>query len=621
MVDYSTLETIDLFEYLCIRIKQIGIRSVHGVPGDFNLVALDYVEKCGLRWVGNCNELNAGYAADGYARINGISALMTVMGVGELSALNAIAGSFAEYVPVIHIVGKPSQHAQREQLCLHHTLGDGDFTSFEEMSRRVSCMTASIDCPQTAPALIDEAIRACWVQSRPVFIFIASDMVRVPIARHLLSSCPPLGRTMPHDDILQHGRLVDTVINEIQQATNPVILVGGYGTLHGAKRELDGFLSSVELPILAAASGLGIVDANLPNYTGLYVGSCSSPNVLELMHSVDLVIGIGNIQSDLSTSGFSGNVDHTRLIEIERTKAKVKGHSFTNVHINNLLIALTAKLGIKPVAGSACVDYTHQHKPLITILPKTDINVPTPRRSTEKSAQNQFLDYFRDSARFFRALWLIRPQMPRHVSEAHNPITHDWFWGRLGEWLREGDIILTETGTASFGIWNTTLPLDAIFLAQYLWSSIGYTIGACQGAALAARDSSNPQRRTILFIGDGSLQCGCQELSTIVRHSLTPIIFVICNSGYTVERLIHGERQVYNDIQPWVHRLLPAAFGAAPGAYQTHRVETREHLQALWSCESFSDCSVLQLIELCVAQNNAPSNLVALARSLKQRNA
>ncbi|KAJ5150916.1 pyruvate decarboxylase [Penicillium canariense] len=616
MVNYSTLETIDLFEYLCIRIKQIGIRSVHGVPGDFNLVFLDYVEKCGLRWVGNCNELNAGYAADGYARINGISALMTVMGVGELSALNAIAGSFAEFVPVIHVVAKPSLHAQKEELCLHHTLGDGDFTTFEEMSRRVSCLTASIDSPKTAPVLIDEAIRTCWVQSRPVTIFIASDMVRMPIARHLLSSRPPLNRTMPRDDVLQHGRLVDTVIHEVQQATNPVLLIGGYGILHGAKRELDQFLGSSELPVLAAASGLGLVDATLPHYVGLYVGSTSSPNVLELMHSVDLVISIGNIQTDLSTSGFSGNVDDTRLIDIQRTRAKVKGHNFTNIHINNVLIALTAELGneLPPVHSSSWVDRNQQQEPLAIILDKTDANTPIRRRSTEKSSRDQFLNFFRNSKGYFPALLSMGPWIPQHEFEGHKPITHDWFWTHLGKWLRKGDIILAEAGTASYGIWNTTFPPDAIFLAQYLWSSIGYTIGACQGAALAARDSCNPQRRTILFIGDGSLQCGCQELSTIIRHGLTPII------GYTVERLIHGEEQAYNDIQPWTHQLLPAAFGAAPGAYQTHRVETREDLQALWSQERFTDCSVLQFVELYIAQKDAPSNLVALSRSLRERN-
>ena len=51
---------VDVAEYLFTRLYQIGIRSLHGLPGDFNLVALDYVPKVGIKWVGSVNELNAG---------------------------------------------------------------------------------------------------------------------------------------------------------------------------------------------------------------------------------------------------------------------------------------------------------------------------------------------------------------------------------------------------------------------------------------------------------------------------------------------------------------------------------------------------------------------------------
>jgi len=86
-------DPVDIATYLFTRLKQLGVDSVHGLPGDYNLVALDYLPSCGLNWVGNCNELNAGYAADGYARIKGIAAVITTFGVGELSLLNAIAGA------------------------------------------------------------------------------------------------------------------------------------------------------------------------------------------------------------------------------------------------------------------------------------------------------------------------------------------------------------------------------------------------------------------------------------------------------------------------------------------------------------------------------------------------
>ncbi len=96
---------IDLAEYLFTRIRQVGVKAIHGVPGDYNLTALDYIEPAGLDWVGNANELNAGYAADGYARIRGVSALVTAFGVGELSAINAVAGAYSECTLKIHDLG------------------------------------------------------------------------------------------------------------------------------------------------------------------------------------------------------------------------------------------------------------------------------------------------------------------------------------------------------------------------------------------------------------------------------------------------------------------------------------------------------------------------------------
>jgi pyruvate decarboxylase len=116
---------IQVGEYLLERLKQLGIKSVFGVPGDYELAFLDQVLKSGLHWRGNPNELVASYAADGYARINGRGALLTTFGPGELSGLCGIAGAYTEFVPVVHIVGYPSVTAQRKHMILHHTLGEG----------------------------------------------------------------------------------------------------------------------------------------------------------------------------------------------------------------------------------------------------------------------------------------------------------------------------------------------------------------------------------------------------------------------------------------------------------------------------------------------------------------
>lgn len=118
----SPERTVNIAEYLFTRLAQLGCTACHGLPGDFSLRLLDFVESSGVQWVGNCNELNAGYAADAYARLNGLGALCTTFGVGELSAVNAIAGSYAERVPVVHIVGTPGRPSQQNGMLLHHTV-------------------------------------------------------------------------------------------------------------------------------------------------------------------------------------------------------------------------------------------------------------------------------------------------------------------------------------------------------------------------------------------------------------------------------------------------------------------------------------------------------------------
>ncbi|CAF3341294.1 unnamed protein product [Rotaria sp. Silwood1] len=127
------------------RLKSLGIDIIFGVPGDYNLPFLDQIEDFGgIQWGNNCNELNASYTADGYARIRGIGALVTTFGVGELSAINGIAGSYAEMVSVVHIVGTPPTTSQISGAILHHTLGNGDFQVFANMYKEVTIAQANL---------------------------------------------------------------------------------------------------------------------------------------------------------------------------------------------------------------------------------------------------------------------------------------------------------------------------------------------------------------------------------------------------------------------------------------------------------------------------------------------
>ena len=92
--------TKTVIQHVLSRLKDIGVKDIFGAAGDFAFPTHDAIcSDRGLRFVGSCNELNAAYAADGYARIHGIAAVSTTYGVGELSAINGIAGSYAEHLP------------------------------------------------------------------------------------------------------------------------------------------------------------------------------------------------------------------------------------------------------------------------------------------------------------------------------------------------------------------------------------------------------------------------------------------------------------------------------------------------------------------------------------------
>src|ERR1700720_3570362 len=120
--------TETVIEHVLRRLEEIGVDAIFGVPGDFAFSVQDaIVNHRSIEWIGCCNELNAGYAADGYARLRGVGALSTTYGVGELSAINAISGSYAEHLPVFHLVGMPHMSVQLGRQLMHHTLGKGEY--------------------------------------------------------------------------------------------------------------------------------------------------------------------------------------------------------------------------------------------------------------------------------------------------------------------------------------------------------------------------------------------------------------------------------------------------------------------------------------------------------------
>ncbi|KAG0653715.1 Pyruvate decarboxylase 1, partial [Maudiozyma exigua] len=194
----------------------------------------------------------------------------------------------------------------------------------------------------------------------------------------------------------------------------------------------------------------------------------------------------------------------------------------------------------------------------------------------------------------------------------------EWLWNEVSNFFQEGDVIITETGTSSFGINSSVFPANTIGISQVLWGSIGYAGGAVAGAAFAAEEI-DPAKRVILFIGDGSLQLTVQEISTIVRWGLKPYLFVLNNDGYTIERLIHGPKAQYNEIQNWDNLKILPTFGAKD--YETHRVATTGEWKKLIADKAFNVPSKIRMIEVMLPVMDGPAALIAQGKLSEEMNA
>ena len=284
-----------------------------------------------------------GYAADGYARVKGISAVITTFGVGELSLLNAVAGGYSEYVPIVHIVGTPSTISQKDGMLLHHTLGNGNFEVFAEMSKNISCATAKLNDPHEAAILIDNAIRECWVQSRPVYITLPTDIVQKKIEGERLKT--PLDLSFPENDKEKEDYVVDVVLKRLHEAKNPVILVDACAIRHRVLDEVHELVEKSGLPTYVAPMGKGAVNETLPNYGGVYAGNGSNAGVAERVESSDLILSIGAIKSDFNTSGFSYKISQLKTIDFH-THSISQGFSvYPGVRMQGVLKKVTLKMG------------------------------------------------------------------------------------------------------------------------------------------------------------------------------------------------------------------------------------------------------------------------------------
>ena len=543
-------------EYLLARLNEIGVDHLFGVPGDFVLGFFNQVMKSEVKYVGTCNELNAAYAADGYARIRGIGAFSTTYGVGELSAINGVAGAFAERVPVVVITGSPATINFRTRPLLHHTLGDYQIPL--KIYEKITAASTQLANAETAPAEIDRVLSACLSYQQPVYISLPSDVVTMRCSRPGAFPFPASAGSDPNG--LEEA--IKEALEMLVKARNPVVIGDVELIRFKLQKEFADFLEKTGLPYTTMMLGKTVLSEHHPQFIGLFEGDRSRDYVRSRVGCADCILQLGALMTDFNTGGFTTNLDDSKTISANIRTVKIRHHYYENVSLRDFIHELTKRLSRRDpstldiqTAADGCV-----------------------HRYTEP----------------------FRPELQK-------PITIKRFFDRISHFIENNSIVIAETGVSLFSAAEMLMPEGATFIAQTFYGSIGYTIGATLGAAMAAQD-----RRVVLFVGDGSFQVTCQDLSTMIRNHLKPVIFLINNDGYTIERVIVD--QPYNDIQPWCYHKLVDVFGGGLGL----DVRTEGELEDALAKAAASDSLVF--IEIHTGRLDCPESLRSAGRSMAKIN-
>ena len=250
-------------------------------------------------------------------------------------------------------------------------------------------------------------------------------------------------------------------------------------------------------------------------------GALSTKGTREIVEDAELVLDIGGVSlNDETTMGFSTRLDLARFISIGLNDVRVGDQLFGSVRIVGVLAEL-AKF---------------------------------------KSSSSPYKRPSQDAARV--------------NGKPADKITMDALYSRYAAFIRPGDNVVLESGSSSFGISPMPLADDVQVHIQMLWGSIGWATGATFGIALANRN-----RKTILITGEGSHQLTANDIGNIGRFGANPIILVLNNDGYMVERALElNPDWSYNDLAKWRYADLPHALGCTD--WFTAWVETLGELDA-----------------------------------------
>ncbi|MBC3211775.1 MULTISPECIES: alpha-keto acid decarboxylase family protein [Serratia] len=541
---------ITIGSFILQQLRALKVDRIYGVPGDYNLALLETIEhdqEC--EFIGNCNELNAAYAADGYARLKGAGALITTYGVGDLAALSGIAGAYAESAPVICIAGTPPLHAMQGNALLHHSLADGNFDNVMNCFRQFTVAQALIT-PENAATEIPRVIACAWQRKKPVYLQLPSDICEVEIE----VADNPAPYRLPSSDASHLQLASAALLARISRAKRPIILIDQMVERYHLQTQVLALADKFAIPLTNMPTAKCAISENTPGWQGGYNGDLSRPELFELMAESDCILSFGVRLVDSTTGYFSQQIPEQSVVDIQPFSLKLDNLSYPAVTASELLQALLEK------------------------VPATSLPPLKP---------------------------LSRPQQ-KLAQPSSEPLDQDYFWQRIQRFIQADDVLVVENGTSGAAIGGMRMPNGVTVVNQPIWGSIGYTLPALLGTMMAA-----PQRRQLLFIGDGSFQLTAQELSTLLRHQQKPIVFLINNDGYTIERYILGETSSYNDIGSWDYARLPAVLSPQTQAFCV-AVATSQQLEM--ALEQASRQDQLAFIEVKLPRMDSPPAMKEFCR-------
>lgn len=537
-------------EYLVKKIEELGINDFFGLPGDYNFNILYAIENNpNTNWIGCTNELNAGYAADGYARMQGYGALVTTYGVGELSAINAIAGSMAENVPVISIVGVPATKCIDNKTCVHHNFQDVNYSACFEAHKPLTAAQAYLT-RDNAKMEIDRILKVFVKEKKPVYVAIPLDIAEMEISEREVS----YEWTSDEENL---KLAISKIVAKINNAKKPVILGDLLIKRFDARIEYKEFVAKSGLPVTNFLMGTNIINMDYEKYLGGYYAKCKNPIAEKYVNETDCLIAVGPVYTDLNAFGFNLPYKINDHIAIYGTYTYIDGKKYDNIKMSDVLNGV------------------------MDLIESRDVYIDKPQIGYDKAETTQ------------------------------EALTSEYIYPRLQEFFKENDIVIAETGIVPQGIAPIKFPNNVELQTQTLWGSIGWATPATLGVCLA-----KPNSRVIMMTGEGSHQLTAMEVGNMLRRNVKPIIIVLNNKGYTIERILsNSPDDKFNDIMQMNYSKFARVFD---GDVWATRVTTKEDFDKALKVTQIMN--KMCYIEICTDMMDLPELSSNLIKNLKKGN-